>query len=232
MVGALPSWGAVFLAYALLGNVQWILAALTIAALKRPWLWSLQVVSKMTSAIGWWWHPLRGEWRAALEGAAVTVAIVGLSIVISPELWVQYAGFVGSNYDWPIHRWRPSRFRWGSASSSPGDCWPGERGPAEPGSSRSPADWRCRLCGASGSRRSWLPRPSGQHAERAGSSALAQAIPSGGDPKGRARGARGLGVGGRDRVGFLLTRGWSLASRRDAALVGCPSASSRQDRAR
>jgi len=99
MVGALPSLGAVFLAYALLGNVQWILAALTIAALQRPWLWSLQVVSKMTSAIGWWWHPLRGEWRAALEGAAVTVAIVGLSIVISPELWVQYAGFVGSNYD-------------------------------------------------------------------------------------------------------------------------------------
>ena len=146
MVGALPSWGSVFLAYALLGNVQWILAALTIAALKRPWLWSLQVVSKMTSAIGWWWHPLRGEWRAALEGAVVTVAIVAFHCDL--------AGAVG-----PIRRVHRVQLRSGQSTDgglrgAAGDPPPRRGGAAGLGSadrptwsSRSAADWRCRLVG-------------------------------------------------------------------------------------
>jgi hypothetical protein len=82
-----------FLGYALIGNLQWIIAALTIAALRYPALWSLVLVTKVTTAIGWWWHVLRGEWRAAAIGAVASVAVIGVSFLLAPHLWFEFAEF-------------------------------------------------------------------------------------------------------------------------------------------
>ncbi len=92
-----PQVAATFLGYALMGNLQWILAALTIVALRHPSVWSIQLVTKVTSAIGWWWHPLRGEWRAAAIGAAASTAILAISFALSPALWYEFIDFVGRN---------------------------------------------------------------------------------------------------------------------------------------
>jgi hypothetical protein len=89
---------AVFLDYALLDNLQWILAALCIVAIRRPTLWALLLLTKVTSAVGWWWHPLRGEWRKAATGAAAAVALFTVSIVAAPHMWFDFAGFVAANY--------------------------------------------------------------------------------------------------------------------------------------
>lgn len=88
---------ATFLSYALLGNLQWILAALTLVVLRRPALWSVLLFTKVTTAVGWWWHPLRGEWRAAAIGAGACLIVVGISFAIDPALWFEFAGFVGRN---------------------------------------------------------------------------------------------------------------------------------------
>lgn len=98
LFGIGPEEPAKFLAYALIGNLQWILAALTVVALRHPSLWAVELLAKVTTGIGWWWHVLRGEWRAAATGAAATVIIVGISLVLSPHLWMDYLGFAVRNY--------------------------------------------------------------------------------------------------------------------------------------
>ncbi len=92
-----PQWPTTFLSYALLGNLQWFLAALSIVALRHPALWSVMLVTKVTSAIGWWWHPFRGEWRAAAVAAGVTAALLVVSVAASPAMWVDFLGFAGRN---------------------------------------------------------------------------------------------------------------------------------------
>jgi hypothetical protein len=97
-LGIGPEEPAKFLAYGLIGNLQWILAALTIVAFRHPALWSIELVTKVTTAFGWWWHVLRGEWRAAAIGAAVSLVVVGVSIAISPAMWMDYVGFAVRNF--------------------------------------------------------------------------------------------------------------------------------------
>lgn len=89
--------GGMFLSYAFLGNIQWILAALVLLALTCPGLYAVIVVTKPTVAVTWWWHVLRGEWRLAAVGAAVTVAVVAVSVLAGPHLWVEFVGFLGRN---------------------------------------------------------------------------------------------------------------------------------------
>lgn len=89
---------ATFLDYALLGNLQWILAALSLVVIGRPALWSVMLFTKVTSAVGWWWYPARGEWRNAAVGAVAAIGILAASFVAAPHLWFEFAGFVARNY--------------------------------------------------------------------------------------------------------------------------------------
>lgn len=95
--GVGPTEANVFLGYALLGNLQWILAALAIVALRHPGLWAIQSVTKVTTAIGWWWHIFRGEWRAAAIGVAASVAVVAVSFAFAPQLWFEFIAFAVRN---------------------------------------------------------------------------------------------------------------------------------------
>jgi hypothetical protein len=98
LFGIGPEEPSKYLTYALIGNMQLILDALTVMALRHPALWSIELVTKVTSAAGWWWHALRGEWRAAATGAAVTLAIVALSFALAPAMWIDYLGFAARNF--------------------------------------------------------------------------------------------------------------------------------------
>jgi len=96
-LGIGPELPGMFLAYALIGNLQWILAALAIMALRRPALWAIELVTKITAAIGWWWHPLRGEWRAAAIGATASAVLIGVSFALAPQLWIDFIDFAVRN---------------------------------------------------------------------------------------------------------------------------------------
>jgi hypothetical protein len=95
--GPLAEIGATFLGYALLGNLQWILAALTIMAFRHPALYSVLLMTKLTVAVGWWWHVFREEWRPAAIGAGATLAVLLVSVIAGFELWVGFVGFVVRN---------------------------------------------------------------------------------------------------------------------------------------
>ena len=96
-LGIGPEPLGMFLAYALIGNLQWILAALAIMALRHPALWAIELVTKVTAAIGWWWHPLRGEWRAAAIGATASAVLIGVSFALAPQLWFDFIDFAIRN---------------------------------------------------------------------------------------------------------------------------------------
>ncbi len=98
LLGIGPQEPATFLTYALNGNLQWILAALTVVAVRHSAAWAVVLVTKVTSAAGWWWHVLRGEWGAAAIGAAATVLVVGVSVAFAPGLWFEYLDFAGRNF--------------------------------------------------------------------------------------------------------------------------------------
>jgi hypothetical protein len=89
---------ATFLDYALLGNLQWLLAALCLVAISRPQLWTVLLFAKVTTAVGWWWYPARGEWRKAALAAAAAAAVFAGSFLAAPHLWFEFAGFVARNY--------------------------------------------------------------------------------------------------------------------------------------
>ena len=103
--GVGPTEARTFIGYALLGNLQWILAALAVVAIRHPALWAIQLVTKVTTAVGWWWHVFRGEWRAAAIGAAASVGVVAVSVVLAPQMWFDFMAFAlrnGSMADPPI----------------------------------------------------------------------------------------------------------------------------------
>ena len=93
-----PAEPAVFLDYALLGNLQWLLVAASLVAFRRPSLFAALLLTKVATAVGWWWHPLRGDWPAASRPVIVTGAVMFASFVAAPELWFAFARFVTGNY--------------------------------------------------------------------------------------------------------------------------------------
>jgi hypothetical protein len=97
MYGILPSTLSTLLVYALIGNLQWILAALTLVAIRHPTVWSLELLTKVTPAIGWWWHAVRGEWKPAVRSAVVAGLVVAASVALSPDDWSQFIRFAMNN---------------------------------------------------------------------------------------------------------------------------------------
>jgi len=96
-LGVGPDAPATFLSYALLGNIQWPLAALSVVAIKRPASWAVLLSTKVSTAIGWWWHVFRAEWRAAAIAAGASGLVVGLSVLLGPDLWAQFIEFAVRN---------------------------------------------------------------------------------------------------------------------------------------
>lgn len=91
----------VFLEYALLGNVQWPMAAGIVLAMRRPAAWSIPLLTKIGPGIGVLWPVFRRDWSAVRSAAVVTLAIVAISVVLSPAAWVEFFTFVVENYGGP-----------------------------------------------------------------------------------------------------------------------------------
>jgi Glycosyltransferase family 87 len=79
------------------GNITILLAAMIVAGFVRPGVWAFALLTKVTPALGLLWFGVRQEWRALLEVALVTLAIVGVSWLIAPELWRQWLDLLVSS---------------------------------------------------------------------------------------------------------------------------------------
>jgi hypothetical protein len=98
VVMGVPIPGAeTFLGYALLGNMQWLLAVLVVLSVRHPAGWAVVGLTKTGPAVGGLWHVFRGEWAAVGRAAIATVAIFLISFAVAPQMWIDWVGFVARN---------------------------------------------------------------------------------------------------------------------------------------
>lgn len=83
------------------GNIVVLLAAAVVAGFARPGAWAFHVLTKVTPAVGLLWFLVRREWRALVEVAVVTAAVVGLSYVLMPSAWADWIGVLRNNTSAP-----------------------------------------------------------------------------------------------------------------------------------
>jgi hypothetical protein len=97
----LPEELGIVAGYALNGNVQLGIAAVTVAGLRHPGLWAFPLLTKIGPGIGLLWFLFRREWWPLLVGIATTAVICGVSLVLAPTLWTEWLVFVLVNRDAP-----------------------------------------------------------------------------------------------------------------------------------
>lgn len=76
------------------GNVWWLFALALTVGLRRPALWTIPLLLKITPAVGLIWFAVRREWHGLFVALAVAAALVGVSFAIDPHAWSESLGFV------------------------------------------------------------------------------------------------------------------------------------------
>lgn len=79
------------------GQVHLFIAAAIVLGFRRPGLWALPILTKITPGIGLLWFAVRREWRALAEAVGVTAAIVAVSFVLYPSAWFDWFAFLRAN---------------------------------------------------------------------------------------------------------------------------------------
>lgn len=94
------------------GNIHLLLALAIVAGFRWPGTWAFALLTKVTPGIGLLWFAARSEWRKLAIAFATTGAIVGVSLILAPNLWlawvdllVREAGGTASEGHIPIPLW-------------------------------------------------------------------------------------------------------------------------------
>jgi hypothetical protein len=72
------------------GNVNLLIAATALLAVRWPALWSIPILIKVSPGIGLLWFVARREWRSLAVALVVTGLIVLISFALAPGLWVDW----------------------------------------------------------------------------------------------------------------------------------------------
>lgn len=72
------------------GNVHLLMAAAIVLGFRYPVAWSFLLLTKVTPGIGLIWFAVRREWRPLAIALGCTGALVGLSLLIDAQLWVDW----------------------------------------------------------------------------------------------------------------------------------------------
>jgi hypothetical protein len=76
------------------GNVFWLLAVLTVVGFSRGSPWCVAAFTKVLLCLGPVWFLARQEWRQLAGFVAVSAALLGVSVAISPGEWVDWIDFL------------------------------------------------------------------------------------------------------------------------------------------
>lgn len=72
-------------------NITPLLAVALVLSIRRPEALALPTLTKITpGAVGFLWHLARGDLRAVIRGALVTLALVLASFAAEPHLWLDW----------------------------------------------------------------------------------------------------------------------------------------------
>jgi hypothetical protein len=72
------------------GNIHLLLAAALVLSFRFPASYAFLVLSKVTPGVTALWWIVRREWRAAAIAIGVSVAVVAMSVAVTPHLWLEY----------------------------------------------------------------------------------------------------------------------------------------------
>ena len=76
------------------GNVWWLFAIVLAHGLRRPALWALPALVKVTPAVGFVWFAVRREWRQLAIAVGTTAAVAAVSIWVAPGEWTAWLGLL------------------------------------------------------------------------------------------------------------------------------------------
>jgi hypothetical protein len=97
-----PRWRIPLLALCLgdivYGNVWWLFALTLALGLRRPALWAIPALLKLTPAVGLIWFATRREWRNLSVAVTVTVAVAAFSFCLAPVAWMDWTAFLGHGH--------------------------------------------------------------------------------------------------------------------------------------
>jgi hypothetical protein len=72
------------------GNIFPYLALVVVLGLRRPALWALPLLTKITPAVGLAWFATRREWRRLTIAIGTAGALAGVSYIVAPHLWAEW----------------------------------------------------------------------------------------------------------------------------------------------
>jgi hypothetical protein len=81
------------------GNIHLLMAVAIVAGFRHPGAWSWILLTKVTPAVGLLWFAFRREWRHLAIAISWTVALVAISFVIAPELWMRWITMLLGNVE-------------------------------------------------------------------------------------------------------------------------------------
>jgi hypothetical protein len=97
-----PRWRIAILALCLgdivYGNVWWLLTITLVFGLRRPALWAIPVMLKLTPAVGLIWFAARREWRNLGVAVTVVAVVTAISLYIAPGAWMDWVGLLGRGH--------------------------------------------------------------------------------------------------------------------------------------
>lgn len=97
-----PRWriplGALCLSDIVYGNVWWLLALTLALGLRRPALWAIPILLKLTPAVGVIWFAVRREWRNLIIALTVAGAIAAASFCLAPGVWADWIAMLAHGH--------------------------------------------------------------------------------------------------------------------------------------
>jgi hypothetical protein len=85
----------------LTGNVQWLLVACILGGFRWPALWAIPILTKVSPIVGLVWFVVRRDGSALVRVGAAVLAVVLVSVVLSPGTWLDWLAFVEANWAVP-----------------------------------------------------------------------------------------------------------------------------------
>ena len=76
------------------GNVHFLLAAMTVAGVEAGAPWAFGVLTKGTPGVGSLWLLFRGQWRSFAVAVSVTLVVSAVSYLLSPSAWQDWLAFL------------------------------------------------------------------------------------------------------------------------------------------
>lgn len=89
------------LAFALVGNIQSVIALAILLGFRWPAAWSFVLLTKIGPGIGILWFAARREWRNFAIAVGTTAAVAAISFLLAPSAWADFIRFAMTNANTP-----------------------------------------------------------------------------------------------------------------------------------